>query len=889
MSSIITALEHFFQSIPLQLLEIWGSFGFLIGLFFMICAFGGITFSPGGSFGIGRHKQIWDSKAFYAIIYTFLFVTLTGYIGSTIVLVQGAQTFESLKDLSVFICILIFGYPALLIVPFAYGLSDIVEGVPLEFIWDWIIGYFINPACFWIAHMLIGRNPDFRKLHVWVKYFLFVFIFMLIEPILWGYICADKFTAEISYRNITPALYFTTITTWLMAPFAMLLILPLSKKLRLFWADIPGHVKEKFLTSKEWFWESGKGSYGKWRQSERSLPVRIFLVTPFVVLMLTMIGATAFFTLRSSEEAAKKLAGKLQLAITKNIQLQLDKSGQDLVALKTFLNAIPIATDGRAIIIDQNANIMASTSDSSDVVVKKAISNFVQTFTPNSFIKSQHFSFDVVTSKPLSRESWFSYATPYEKKGWIIIVSIPASYYLEGVRTGKSQSAMIVAIALFLALIIAAILATVVTKPIIRIAKATELLASGDLDQQLPKSRLEELGILTDSFNNMARQLKTSFNEIEINEERLQLAIKAANLGIWDWDIEKNILIWDDNMYKFYGVERSEFGGAYEAWSKSLIPEDKEQTVAQVEAALRGEHEFISEFRVRWPDQSIHYLRSISKTFRGEDGKPIRMVGINADITDQKASDEELQLYRKQLEELVAARTAQLEITNKELEAFSYSVSHDLRAPLRGIDGWSLALLEDYGETLEAKAKNYLERVRSEAQRMGSLIDDLLKLSQVTRTEVRWEPVDLTKLAQVVSARLKEQHCDRNVNFIIHPDLKTSGNAHLLEILLTNLIGNSCKFTSKIANAEIEVGQVEIKGRPVYFVKDNGAGFNKERAHNLFAAFQRFHRQSEFEGTGIGLAMVHRIINLHRGRIWAESEVNQGATFYFTIDDLRNF
>src|SRR5262249_4076015 len=158
-----------------------------------------------------------------SIALTFVLIVSTGYAGSFIVLVPGAQTFESLKDLSVFLCVVLFGRPALMAVPFAYGISDLAEGVPPEFLWDWIIGYFINPACFWVAFQLIGKNPDFRRTRTWGWYALFVAIFMSIEPQLWGYICSAKFTAEISYRNITPALFFTTAVTWTLAPFAMLI------------------------------------------------------------------------------------------------------------------------------------------------------------------------------------------------------------------------------------------------------------------------------------------------------------------------------------------------------------------------------------------------------------------------------------------------------------------------------------------------------------------------------------------------------------------------------------------------------------------------------------------------------------------------------------------
>jgi light-regulated signal transduction histidine kinase (bacteriophytochrome) len=208
-----------------------------------------------------------------------------------------------------------------------------------------------------------------------------------------------------------------------------------------------------------------------------------------------------------------------------------------------------------------------------------------------------------------------------------------------------------------------------------------------------------------------------------------------------------------------------------------------------------------------------------------------------------------------------------------------------LRAPLRGIDCWSLALLEDYHDALDEQGRQYLDRVRSETQRMGQLIDDMLQLSRVTRAEMRQEPVNLSALAQALAARLQEAEPGRQVAFNIQAGLSAQGDASLLEAVLSNLLGNAFKFTSQRAEARIEFGQTEIQGERAFFVRDNGAGFDIAYAQKLFGAFQRMHKASEFPGTGIGLATVQRVIHRHGGRVWAESTVNQGATFYFTLEE----
>jgi light-regulated signal transduction histidine kinase (bacteriophytochrome) len=210
-----------------------------------------------------------------------------------------------------------------------------------------------------------------------------------------------------------------------------------------------------------------------------------------------------------------------------------------------------------------------------------------------------------------------------------------------------------------------------------------------------------------------------------------------------------------------------------------------------------------------------------------------------------------------------------------------------LRAPLRGIDGWSQALLEDFGERLDAQGHKYLDRVRSEAQRMGRLIDDLLHLSRVGRAQLVPRTVDLTSLAKTIVARLKEAHPDRAIEFIVAPQLECTGDARLLEIALTNLLENAVKFTRPRALARVEFGKMECDGSPHFFVRDNGVGFDMAYAKMLFAPFQRLHKTNEFPGTGIGLATVQRVIHRHGGRIWAEAREGAGATLYFTIGETK--
>jgi PAS domain S-box-containing protein len=249
------------------------------------------------------------------------------------------------------------------------------------------------------------------------------------------------------------------------------------------------------------------------------------------------------------------------------------------------------------------------------------------------------------------------------------------------------------------------------------------------------------------------------------------------------------------------------------------------------------------------------------------------------DITDQRANEVEIQDLNRRLKE----DNAELTAVNKELEAFSYSVSHDLRAPLRAIDGFSQALQEDAGALLKPEHHSYLDRVRQAAQRMGLLIDDLIKLARVSRADMKIENVDMTAVAQQIAIGLQDAAPERQAEFVIAANLQAKADPRLLQVALDNLLSNSWKFTAPRSPARIEVGLVHLDGRPTYFVRDNGVGFDMSYASKMFGAFQRFHDTREFAGTGIGLATVQRIIHKHGGRIWARSQPGDGATFFFTL------
>jgi PAS domain S-box-containing protein len=313
-------------------------------------------------------------------------------------------------------------------------------------------------------------------------------------------------------------------------------------------------------------------------------------------------------------------------------------------------------------------------------------------------------------------------------------------------------------------------------------------------------------------------------------------------------------------------------------------PEDQRSFGENLQMLLRGViSEYRCEKRYLRKDGSVRWADVTGTLVRDVEGRPARCMSSVIDTTDRKLAEQEVQRLNLDLELRVQERTAQLSAANRELEAFCYSVSHDLRAPLRGIAGFAQALQDEYLEALPEDGRDCLRRVIEASREMDQLIDDLLHLSRLTRAEMNFQPVDLSGLARRIAADLQRMMPGRTVEFVIAPDLAAQGDPRLIRIALENLLNNAWKFTGRRNSARIEFGYEHGRTAGAYFVRDNGAGFDMAYAGKLFGAFQRLHGAHEFPGTGIGLATVQRIINRHGGRVWAFAEVERGATFYFTL------
>jgi len=367
-------------------------------------------------------------------------------------------------------------------------------------------------------------------------------------------------------------------------------------------------------------------------------------------------------------------------------------------------------------------------------------------------------------------------------------------------------------------------------------------------------------------------------NALRESETRFRQLVESSIIGIIIADIKGTVIEANDVFLKIIGYSREELLAGKIQWDEMtpLMLHSPDENIHLTDGSIEsGDVKPREKEYMRKDGSSVPVLVG-GTLLKGSDNTFIAFV---LDITERKLAEEVIQKLHTTLEQ----RTINLEAANKELEAFSYSVSHDLRAPLRAIDGFSRALLEDYAEQIDDVGKNYLERVCAASQHMAQLIDDLLNLSRVTRSEIHFKNVNLSSLANDIAEKLCEGEPERTVKFDIKDEIIVSGDERLLRIVLQNLFDNAWKFTSKLAQAEITFGQIANDDKIEYFVRDDGAGFDMTYADKLFGVFQRLHTVKEFEGTGIGLVTVQRIVHRHGGVIRAEAKEGEGATFYFTL------
>ncbi len=369
---------------------------------------------------------------------------------------------------------------------------------------------------------------------------------------------------------------------------------------------------------------------------------------------------------------------------------------------------------------------------------------------------------------------------------------------------------------------------------------------------------------------------KQAEEQLRKSDTHLKTAQRIGKLGSWEFDPHTGLITWSDEVFRIFGRDLAAGVPSFEEIQEYWHPDDRDRHQQAVQTAIETVQSYEIECRFYLADGTLGYIVARGEPIVDISGQLVLLIGTILDISDRKLAETKLMQI-----------SSQLAASNKELEAFAYSVSHDLRSPLRAIDGFSQALLEDYGDKFDEDAKDYFDRIRRNVARMGNLIEDLLNLSRVSRSEMRYKNVNLSMLVQEQLEELQIINPERMVEVAIAPNICVSADLTLMRVVISNLIQNAWKFTSQHPTARIEFGMISSETQQerqlTYFVRDDGAGFDMNYAKMLFGVFQRLHNTNEFAGTGIGLATVQRAIHRHGGRVWAEGAIEQGATIYFTV------
>ena len=504
--------------------------------------------------------------------------------------------------------------------------------------------------------------------------------------------------------------------------------------------------------------------------------------------------------------------------------------------------------------------------------------------------------------------------TTIPRMDWHVFAGIPTSFALAGTRMNTWRASLVAVVLLALVLALVLYVARLINQPIRSLSFATVAAAEGRLTDPVPVTGPREIAAVADEFNRMLAGRRQKEAQIERLNAELEQRVKerTAELEKANFELERQVVVRREAQ-EALRLHRKELQDYIDSMSTLnakialdgsllLVNRSAQQASGLTQEALLKTKFLEGPWCTYDPEVHERLRAAFANACAGASINYDEKLFVFGKITDVNvtlipvpdpggsvayimAEGREI-TQRKKAEAALAERTRQLETANKELEAFSYSVSHDLRAPLRGIDGFTKALIEDYGAQLDDDGRSYLQRVRSSTVRMSQLIDDLLKLSRVSRGQLRWEQVDLSVLAVEIAQTLQQAAPERPVRFLAQPALTAGGDARLLRVVLENLLSNAWKFARHTPEPRIDFGCETINGSAAYFVRDNGAGFDMAYAQKLFGAFQRLHSTDEYEGTGIGLATVQRIIHRHGGRVWARGETNRGATFYFSLGPL---
>ncbi|HLX72880.1 MAG TPA: PAS domain S-box protein [Verrucomicrobiae bacterium] len=455
-------------------------------------------------------------------------------------------------------------------------------------------------------------------------------------------------------------------------------------------------------------------------------------------------------------------------------------------------------------------------------------------------------------------------------------------FFYSRVKIYSAMAALIMLGSLIVALVLSNRLQRRISDPIIALAGTARTVSERrDYSVRAPKADSDELGVLTDAFNEML----TRIEQHAITNAFLLAIVESSDDAIIGKDLTGKVVSWNAGAQRMFGYDAAEMVGS--PIERLLAPDRPDEERHILENAKRGEKRIYETVRVR-KDGTLVDLSLAVSPIRDAQGEIVGVSSIARDISERKRAEEQILRLNAELEHRVQVRTAELTAANQELEAFTYSVAHDLRAPLRHIDAFTRILQEDFAGSFPPEAAELLETIRHGSENMSRLVNDLLDLARVGRQELKKERISLNLIIDEVIAEMARETKDRQIDWQISRLPSVEGDPGLLKQVFANLLSNAAKYTRPRDKAVVEIGLQTVNGRRAIFVRDNGVGFNMKYATKLFGVFQRLHRPEEFEGTGVGLAIVERVVKRHGGHAWAESDGSHGATFYFTLDGLKD-
>ncbi|RNC68400.1 MAG: HAMP domain-containing protein [Desulfuromonadales bacterium] len=563
--------------------------------------------------------------------------------------------------------------------------------------------------------------------------------------------------------------------------------------------------------------------------------------------------------------------GNLTAILAGNITLQKDKFLTDVGRLTIGKSGYAfLCTDDRTVIMHPDkSRIMERVPASQNPLLDRAFGGF-------------EGSGEAVTTKGVPVLSSYK---RLRSVNWLLATSYPLDEAYAPLYRARTYFVSVLALGLVFMLILTWYAMRRLMSPLSRLTGHIEALtAAQGSGKPLPVESQDEIGTLSVAFNAMMASLQEKRESLQeavrcAEEERAKSDAIIAAIG-------DGLSIQDRNFRVLYQNEehRRMTGGNHVGSLCYEVYRKVDHACGDCPVALCFADGKVHKLERRnLPDRPVEYVEISASPLRDASGEIVAGIEVVRDITDRKRAELQIQTLNAELEKRVGERTEELRHSVREMETFCYTVSHDLRTPLRGIHGFSSILQQEYADRLDEGGREFLRRIAAAASRMGELIDDLLEMSRVSRDELSWEPVDLSALAGAIAAELRQSHPVREVDFVIAQGLTVSGDSSLLKAALENLMYNAWKFSSREQHALIEVGSRVEGGERIFFVRDNGVGFDMRYADKLFLPFHRLHAAEGFEGTGIGLATVQRIIQRHGGRIWAQGEPGKGATFFFVL------